>query len=158
MFRTISRLVPIAALVGAMLGSAAAAQSERPADTTPLTAYELLRLYGGKTWMWSSGGGYLDKERSFVGWVESDGVRTDAAGQWRITDNGRLCIEARWGSGADAADVNSCFLHAQSADGTIYQRSMPDGDWYVFKHAKTEDTDEYLKLVLGNQVPAPTAN
>jgi hypothetical protein len=158
MFRTISRLVPIAVLVSAMLGSAAAAQSERPPETTPLTAYELLLLYGGKTWMWSTGGGYMDKDRGFVGWVEDGGVRTDATGRWRITDNGRLCIEARWSTGSDATDGNTCFLHARSADGTIHQRSTRNGEWYVFKHATTQETDEYLKLVLGNQVPAPTKN
>ena len=157
MQRLIRHLAPVTCLAAAMLGTSAIAQSEAPPETTPLSAYELLLLYGGKTWMWSTGGGYLDKERSFIAWVESDGVRTDAAGQWRITDNGRLCIEARWGTGPEG-DANTCFLHVQSADGTIHQRSLPDGDWYVFRHATPEDTDEYLKLVPGNQVPAPTAN
>jgi hypothetical protein len=156
MFRIIRQLMPVPAVLIAMLASTAAAQSDPPVGTTPLTAYELLLLFGGKTWLWATGGGYMDQDRTFVGWVEADGFRTDAAGRWRVTDNGRLCIEARWGTGADATDANTCFLHAQSADGTIHQRSLPDGDWYVFKHATPEEADEYL--VPGNQVPAPAVN
>ena len=68
------------------------------------------------------------------------------AGGWSRT-------AAVWGQGKEATKSASCFLHVQ-AGGVIYQRNAAKGDWYVFKHAKPEPSDEYHKLVAGNRVPA----
>jgi len=136
----------------------AAAQTAPPASATPVTAYELLVLFGGKTWLWPTGGGYMARDRTFTAWVEEGGARTFGDGRWLVTDAGRLCLEARWGEGKQATSSTTCFQHMQTVDGTIYQRSTDGGDWYVFKHAVENPTDEFNKLTAGNLVPATASN
>lgn len=140
-------------LVLSLAASPAALAGEPPEKATPLSAWELKILYGGKTWLWPTGGGYLAEDRTFSAWVDDGGSITTAKGKWLVTDRGRLCFEAVWGAGKTASTLTNCFLHVQ-ADGTIYQRNADNGEWYVFKHAAPEPTDEFQKLVAGNQTPA----
>lgn len=136
-----------------------AAESEPPKGAVPLSAVELLQLYGGKTWKWGEGGGYFEMDgRKFRARTFGDNGETSAAGTWKITDAGKLCFSAVWGVSATGAPAETCFLHVTDA-GDIYQRRLPDGGWYVFKHAKTDPADEYNKLVRKDLVSsAGTAN
>lgn len=134
---------------GAVAQSAAPQPAQPPAGAEPLSAWELLVLYGDKTWMWPTGGAYLARDRTFEGWVEEGGVRTYGSGRWLVTDSGQMCFQATWGEADDVEQ--SCFRHV-ALNGDVYQLPT-DGDWYVFKHDVAEETDEYQKLVDGNQVP-----
>jgi len=120
----------------------------------PLSAARLADLFGGKTWQWSDGGGYFGMDRVFIGTTRSGGTVSHAAGRWRVTNKGLLCLRAAWRAGA-AAPVSSttCFEHVERG-GDIYQRKVGGGDWYVFKHAPTKTDDEFNKLVPGNRLPA----
>ncbi len=151
------RLGAMAALVIACLAApmAAAAEVAPPTDAVPLTAPELLQIYGDKTWQWATGGGYFQNEgRAFLGYSVNDkGVATTARGTWRITDRGQLCFAANWITDGASYPANTCFLHVAAA-GEIYQKKLPDGRWYVFRHAKPQAEDEYAKLVKKDLVSA----
>ncbi|WP_027687027.1 DUF995 domain-containing protein, partial [Rhizobium leguminosarum] len=45
----------------------------------------------------------------------------------------------------------TCFSHRKKG-GLIYQKREPDGQWYVFKSAQTQATDEFAKLRHGDYV------
>ncbi|WP_417308573.1 DUF995 domain-containing protein [Devosia sp.] len=118
-----------------------------PRGTVALTAVDLLRIYGNKTWQWGTGGAYFDEDgRAFRARTFGETGETTARGVWRITDSGKLCFRANWKTGAEVQFSDTCFQHRQK-DGDIYQRRLPDGEWYIFKHAETLETDEFTKLV-----------
>lgn len=134
-----------AVVVASLLHAGPAVAAEPPKGAVPLMAVELLQIYGGKTWRWGEGGGYFDLDgRKFRARTVSDRGETRATGTWKITDKGRLCFKARWGS--DDKPVETCFEHV-AYRGDVYQRRLPDGDWYIFRHAKTDPADEHSKLV-----------
>jgi hypothetical protein len=127
------------------LGAIPALADDPPETATPLTAPELLVIYGGKTWKWGEGGAYFDAEsRQFSALTVGKDGKSITTGRWKITDNGKLCIIAKWGKSVESTET--CFEHLTS-DGAIYQRKLPGGGWYIFKHAKTDPEDEYAKLV-----------
>lgn len=133
-------------------GGVAAQALVLPEDAVPMTAPELLLLYGDRTWQWGVGGGYFDGEtRAFEGRSGGAEGESTARGRWRITDDGQMCIEAEWVTSTGSYPDVTCFEHVL-ADGDIYQRKMPEGDWYVFKHANTEPDDEYNKLIREDRV------
>lgn len=124
---------------------------ELPEDAVLLTAVELLNIYGDKTWRWGEGGAYFDIDgRRMRARTVSENGETVTSGTWKITNSGKLCLIADWGT--DEL-TETCFEH-MGAKGDIYQRRLPDGDWYVFKHADTEPEDEYLQLVPKDQLNA----
>lgn len=151
-------------LIGAMLaalslamtpGIASAAEvGDPPAGAQPLSASELLLLYGNKTWKWGEGGGYFQADgRIFrARTVGENGVST-AEGKWKITDGGKLCFDAVWVSAAGSSPASTCFLHVAVGQ-ELYQRKLPDGGWYIFRHAKPEPGDEFSKLVKQDLVSA----
>lgn len=62
---------------------------------TPLSAYELYRIYGDKTWTWNTGGGrFSDDGRRFVAWSNDKGKPSFAEGRWVVDDLGQLCMRA----------------------------------------------------------------
>lgn len=125
---------------------------EPPSGAKPLSAWELVLLFGNKTWLWPNvGGGYFARDRSFTGRTEAGGVVSRADGRWLVTDSGKLCIKAIWKTGDQAEPSLTCFEHMKDG-GDIYQRNLVGGDWYVFKHSTVEDEDEYNRLVRGNQI------
>lgn len=128
-------------------GFAVAAQEVPNPKAKPLSAPELLQLFGDKTWKWGEGGGYFDLDRRvFRARTFGDSGESTAKGKWRITDTGKLCFRATWNSPGGKASADTCFQHVL-LDGDIYQRKLPDGGWYVFKHAKADPADEFNKLV-----------
>ncbi len=133
-----------------MLAASVAIAAEPPGSAVPLTAAELLQVYGGKTWQWGEGGGYFDLQgRKFTARTVGDAGEVTAAGTWKITDRGKLCFSAKWGATSGKAPVETCFEHMTDG-GNIYQRRLPSGNWYIFKHAKTEPSDEFGKIVRGD--------
>lgn len=131
-----------------------ASDSAPPRNARLLSAFELLKIFGGKTWKWGEGGGYFVLEgRRFLGRsVSTDGIAT-AEGKWQLTDTGVLCIKAKWVAAGVGYPAATCFQHVE-ADDQIYQRKLPDGRWYVFRHAKPEQGDEFNNLVGGNLISA----
>ncbi|EHK54235.1 DUF995 domain-containing protein [Allomesorhizobium alhagi] len=117
-----------------------------PADATVMTAGELHALYNDQTWVWSDGAGRMQSDgRRFVAWAGSGASATWAEGRWTITSSGRLCFKARWHSSSGSHPAKTCFAHKRRR-GEIYQRKEPTGDWYIFKHAVSEEGDEFKKL------------
>ncbi|AHG47540.1 hypothetical protein RLEG12_31660 [Rhizobium leguminosarum bv. trifolii CB782] len=132
---------------------AEAAGKKAPAPT-PLSAYELYRLYGDKTWIWNTGGGrFSDDGRRFVAWVNDKGKQSFAEGRWVVDDLGQLCMRATWTNAEGAARASTCFGHRKIGS-TIYQRRQPDGKWYVFRHGSGREDDEVSKLVPMDTVSA----
>lgn len=132
-----------------MAASFALAAGEAPsAEAKPLSAAELLQLFGDKTWKWETGGGYFDLDRRVFRARTADASgESTAKGKWRITDTGKLCFRATWSTDAGKSVADTCFQHVLAGNGDIYQRKLPDGGWYVFKHAKADPADEFNKLV-----------
>lgn len=130
----------------------AVAQVELPKEARPLTAYELLVLFGDKTWLWDSGAvRFFIADRRAVAWVENENGPSVAEGRFRLTDKGRLCIEAKWTFVGASADKRTCFLHRE-ADGKIFQKPADAGDWYLFKDPTASVADESSKLVDDDRV------
>jgi hypothetical protein len=138
---------PLIVALSLLAGSASLAQDELPDTARLMTAYELLTLYGGKSWEWENGAAFMKEEgRQLVAWygeAESFGY---TRGRWTVTDTGRFCLVAKWITREDTYPKRTCFEHRVDG-GTIYQRSLPEGSWYIFKHNLTETEDEYNKIV-----------
>jgi hypothetical protein len=118
----------------------------------PMTAVELRKLFGGKTWLWSDGGGYMDPSGRFYAAVGSTrATGSFARGIWATDDKGRMCFEGRWKARTGSNSAKTCFIHhVKGAE--IYQRRQSDGEWYVFKHAEVQQNDEFNKIVTGNRI------
>lgn len=132
--------------------AASASEASPPAGTTPMAASELYLLYRNKSWQWADGAGRMaDEDRRFTAWVESDKGKSWAEGRWLVTDAGTMCLKADWHSAEGVFPGKTCFAH-RIGDGTIYQRQVPDGAWYVFRHADGRADDEAKKLVSADLV------
>lgn len=118
------------------------------------TPTELFDLYQGRTWQWQAGGAYFSpRPRDFTAWSQADGQNTYAKGRWLISTDGQVCFKAKWFTAKGAASGLTCFAHRR-VDSTIYQRRLPGGDWYVFKAASPQLTQEYAKFKMGDEVSA----
>ncbi|PDS80905.1 DUF995 domain-containing protein [Rhizobium sp. L43] len=150
-----SRLYGAALALGLCLPVAALGAEAAGKDApTPLSAYELYRIYGDKTWTWDTGGGrFFDEGRRFVAWTDNKGKQSFAEGRWVVDDLGQLCMRATWTNAEGAARASTCFGHRKIGN-TIYQRRQPDGNWYVFRHASVRGDDEFRKLVPMDTVSA----
>ncbi|HEV2516785.1 MAG TPA: DUF995 domain-containing protein [Devosia sp.] len=124
-----------------------------PRGAEPLTGQQLFELYVGKTWQWAKGGGYFGPHGQFRARTVSDNDVTLAAGTWGVSDNGRMCFRAVWSKSSGSSRANTCFDHA-AVGADIYQRRVPDGAWYVFRHGVPVETDQYNKLIAKDLVSA----
>jgi hypothetical protein len=114
-----------------MLTAVPAAGESPPPGARQLSAAQLLELFGGRTWIWDNGGAYFrTADRSLRAYSTEGGERTFAEGRFRLTNAGRLCLQAEWRSAAGDHEDLTCFRHVRSG-ATIYQRKERDGDWYV---------------------------
>ncbi|SFU20379.1 DUF995 domain-containing protein [Mesorhizobium sp. YR577] len=156
------KLSTVMALVAIGMGfaiqeAAAAAPSKDSVaaqSAEPLSTQEVYRLYANRSWMWKDGSGYFPaKERRFVASTGNGSKGSYAVGRWFITDPGKLCFDAKWYAKDGASSALTCFSHREK-NGVVFQKREPDGDWYVFKHARAQAGDEYRKLRLGNYVDA----
>lgn len=142
-------VLPIAALAA---DSATARMEKAALAGRALTTTELYRIYGNRSWLWEDGAGFFKvSERAFTAWSKRGSESSYADGTWFLTERGRLCFRASWNAVGGSAKALTCFEH-RDGDGTIYQRRLPDGEWYVFSHAKPRAYDEIRKLRRGDHV------
>lgn len=128
--------------------------SKPPAQARAMTAAELTALYGDKTWRWQTGAGRMEtKNRRFSAIAGSGAQSSWAIGRWTVSNTGRFCFVADWHSSSGVRAQRTCFLH-RIDNGTIYQRKVPSGDWYIFKHAQPQAGDEFKNLVREDLVTA----
>lgn len=112
-----------------------------------MTGYELYLLYRDKSWQWPDGAGRMETDgRRFTAISGSGDMASWAEGRWVVTDRGRFCLDADWHGSTGIFPDRTCFEHRLDGK-TIYQRRLPAGDWYVFKHNPTAIEDEFTKLV-----------
>jgi Protein of unknown function (DUF995) len=123
---------------------------------TPIESWTLLKLYSGKTWKWKDGAAYFAPDGSFKAWSSSNHRRYEASGTWEVRADGVMCFIAPWRAvpprpdEAPSPTVETCFWH-QVHGNAIAQRKLPDGMWYLFRHAAPEKTDEVFKLRRGDR-------
>src|SRR5262245_57747377 len=132
--------------------SAAETDAKAAEPGEPLTPFELLRLYQGRSWLWGDGAGYFSPEqRRFTAATGKGSTASSGEGRWFITDTGKLCFTATWVTKDGSTPARTCFSHRKQGD-DVYQKREPDGEWYVFKHSPVRDTDEYAKFRVGDYV------
>jgi hypothetical protein len=166
----LSRSTIAGAIVSALLMTGGAFAASKPSVSQlamaapPMKASEIRDLYAGRTWKWDTGGGYFSAKRNaawllspdrnrFVAATKRGGHWSYAEGVWGATDDGRMCMSARWTTvnQPSSAPAVTCFLHRQK-NGVIYQKRALGGDWYVFRHNPVQSGDEINKLVVGDLV------
>jgi UDPglucose 6-dehydrogenase len=64
-------------------------------------------------------------------------------------ENGRLCFAGVWEASSGLQFNRSCFRH-MIKDGNIYQKRLPDGEWYIFRHDPPKEGDQ--KLIAGDEI------
>lgn len=130
----------------------AAATTKVPDGARPMTAAELYMLYHGKSWRWPDGAGRMqNNDRRFSAWVDGTSGQSWAEGRWTVSDAGRLCFDATWHATNGQFPAKTCFVH-RIYDGTIYQKRETGGEWFVFRHPVTKETDEAAKLIADDLV------
>ena len=104
-------------------------------ETRPLTVEDIHDLYGNRTWLWDDGAGYFDGggRRRFTAFSGSGATGSYADGRWYARDPGRACFTARWFASDGNGVATTCFEHKSDGQ-TIWQRRLPNGQWYVFGH------------------------
>lgn len=123
----------------------------------PMTGDHLFAVFHSRTWKWSAGGGFFEpNSQQFSAWSREGGKATIGEGRWfTVTSKGKLCFNAKWTAIDGSGSAVTCFLH-RIVGNTIFQKKAPDGEWYVFKHAKRTKGDEFLKLLKGNYAYHPS--
>lgn len=149
-------LTIITAFVGGLslnISNAFAVNTFSGAETAkPLNNAEIYQLFSNNSWMWKDGAGYFSvPKRQFKAWSGSGKSATYADGIWFITEPGKLCFRANWHTVNSVVPATTCFSHRKK-DGVIFQRREPKGEWYVFKHAPAQKSDEIRKLRSGDYV------
>lgn len=137
-------------------GTAAVDDLAAKASASPyVSAGELLRLFGGRTWVWAGSGGgfYANKKREYKAYAGKNQERSYADGTWFITDRGRVCVRAVWHSLKWKGKVLECLEH-RSDGKQVFQRKLPKGDWYVFQNIPLRSGDPATQLVPGDRTEA----
>lgn len=130
----------------------ASAKDILPANVKPVKLWDLRDIYGDKTWRWTRGGGRFEvKEHKFLGWSAEGGKSTFGEGYWSVNNDGILCFKATWVAADGKGKARTCFEHVRDR-GTIYQRKLPDGKWYIFKHYRNKRSDEIRKITRRDTV------
>ncbi|WP_319484888.1 DUF995 domain-containing protein [uncultured Cohaesibacter sp.] len=122
----------------------------------PMTGDHLWVVFTNHTWKWQAGGGFFAaRKQAFTAWSREGGNPSVGDGRWfTLTSKGSLCFRATWRAMDGSAPAVTCFRH-RIVGNTIFQKRDPDGEWYVFKHAKRTYGDEFLKLLKGDHVYYP---
>nr|WP_296736145.1 DUF995 domain-containing protein [Mesorhizobium sp.] len=99
------------------------------------------QLYQNHSWLWGKNGAafFAVKQRQFDAWTSDKGKPGYGDGIWFIPGGGKLCYRATWHGAWGAKASMTCFEHRQAGK-IIYQRKLPDGDWYAFRdrHGKSQ--------------------
>jgi hypothetical protein len=114
----------------------------------PLTKKEIVDLYEGKSWLWEKGVGFFAAKGQFNAFSGDGKDRSTVAGNWEALDDGRLCFSGVWTAKNWRRFARTCFAH-KIKDGHIYQRRLPQGQWYIFRHEPSQEGDQ--KIVAGDQ-------
>ena len=156
MFKLIFKHAALSLVTAAVLLAIPAAASSQIAEKADaannLTRQALYQIYKGRSWMWSDGGAYFRiSKREFTAWVGRGKKSAIAKGIWYLPGRGKTCFRATWTAVDWKVGKRTCFAH--KSDGrNIYQRNLPDGNWYVFKHTPVRYNDEFRKLKPGNHI------
>ena len=111
----------------------------------------IYQMYQNRSWLWGQNGAgfFAVQRRQFSAWTSDKGKLGYGDGIWFLPGGGKLCFRAKWhGAGGDA-DALTCFEHRQ-AGRVVYQRKIPDGDWYVFRSSDRNMADEFMKVKYGD--------
>ena len=144
--RLIKRTVIAVVAGGCALGIGHVAGA--PATERNLTKKEILDLYEGKSWFWEKGIAFFAAKGQFSAFSEQGNDRSTVAGDWEALDDGGMCFSGVWTAKSWRRFARTCFAH-KIKDGQIYQRRLPKGEWYVFRHEPSQEGDQ--KLVPGDQ-------
>jgi hypothetical protein len=136
---------------GMMIGANVVQADVLPKTAMPMSPAAVVKLYAGRTWLWSDGAGYFEPNQRFLAWSGKGKNRSYINGRWFATQRGEICFQGVWHSAGGGAQNLTCFDHRKSADG-IYQRKTPVGAWYVFRHSPPVPADEANKLAAGDRV------
>lgn len=143
------------AVVAVLSTLGAAHASQGMGDAQPLSIKDLHKLYSGKTWQWTDGGGYFAPGGGFSAHTGEGDKAAFVNGGWGAYADGRICFWGTWVTAAGKARKATCFRHASNG-GVIYQQK-PDGQWYVFKNAPAGNADMANMIVAGDLVSAKVA-
>ena len=115
-----------------------------------MTAAELTAMYSNKSWDWGKGhAAFFRDDGGFWAWT---GEGSYAEGTWKANNLGVLCFSAFWTSPQGRFPARTCFAHLVGANGTIYQRKLPNGEWALFEHTPPQPGDAGTALVDKNLV------
>jgi hypothetical protein len=131
-----------------VLGCPSALGEAAPTAERPLSRKEVAALYEGKSWLWSDGIGYFGPKGKFIASAGSGNNRVTVSGEWVASDGGKLCFAGTWKAKSGRRFERICLLH-KTKDGQVYQRRLPEGEWYVFRHDPEKAGDQ--KLVTGDR-------
>jgi hypothetical protein len=131
---------------GCALGPAQAAGA--PASERGLSKKEIIEIYEGKSWFWEKGVAFFAAKGQFNALSGVGKERSTVSGDWEAFDDGRMCFSGVWTGKSWRRFARTCFAH-KIRDGQIYQRRLPKGEWYIFRHEPAEEGDQ--KLVPGDQ-------
>lgn len=120
-----------------------------PPASERLDAAQVVKIFSGKSWVWSDGAAYFAPDQHFIAYTGDGDARNWAEGSWKVTQNGRLCFTATWRSALYKGPATTCFGH-RIAGGVIYQQKEPGGVWYAFRHSPAQPDDEFQKLKSGD--------
>ncbi|TGQ51718.1 DUF995 domain-containing protein [Mesorhizobium sp. M1C.F.Ca.ET.193.01.1.1] len=106
-------------------------QASRAAALSDAGIYQ---LYQNHSWLWGKTGTafFSAKQRQFDTWTSDKGKPGYGDGIWFIPGGGKVCYRATWHGGWGSKKSMTCFEHRQAGN-VIYQRKLPDGEWYAFK-------------------------
>lgn len=161
MSQVIKRTLAAAAVLTFLLPIHAEAENAtamRAAAAEPMSQEQIWQIYRDRSWVWKDGAGYFrNRERAFMAATNGSDGRTIANGRWFLPGRGRLCFRALWQTRTGAANALTCFEHRQDANGRIYQRRIPDGEWITFYSGSPRKYDEIRKVRSGDRV-SPSYN
>lgn len=143
-FLRTARLLSTMALIGGLMCQPAAA-AEQPDRETPVSKETVLKIYAGKTWVWSAGGSYWAKDGSFLAIWNRKRV---AVGTWHATNDGNLCYDATWHEAEHSPgdDLKRCWRHVVDSQGTLWKQDVKNQEWYM------PEKEFQIRLKTGNRI------
>ena len=124
----------------------------------PVSPYQLLRLYGDRTWQWQSGGVHFFTEgRRFLAYTDDESEKAIGEGRFILTEDGRICLRGEWTgitlpeTDRYTTDSTTCFRHLENVRG-IYRLQAETMNWeLVMSHT---DSDMTAALIAEDTVTA----
>ena len=108
-------------------------------DARPPAAWQLLELYGDRSWQWPAGGvRFLADDRRFLAYRDDDSEQAIGEGRFMLTNDGRMCLLGEW-TGITLPDGERytaspriCFRHLQNAQG-LFRLRLGSADWELVR-------------------------